>query len=89
MPETEKWDAILTLGAVIAEDVGTRVKQFDDPVADDLYILASAMAWVMLRRSWAGNDSEAMTRWQTDIPDALGRYADRIGLERLPLKKPA
>lgn len=82
MPETEKWDAILTLGAAIAEETHLRVARFNEPAADDLYVLASAMAWAVLRRSWEGEKSEVLRRWHDDIPDAMDRYSKRVGIKR-------
>lgn len=82
MSETERMDAILTLGAAIAEEATLRVKRLNEPTADDIYVLASAMAWAVLRRFWAGEKSEVMRRWHDDIPDAMSRYAQRIGIDR-------
>lgn len=80
MSETERMDAILTLGASIAEETILRVRQFNEPAADEIYVLASAMAWVMLRRFWDGEKSEVLRRWHDDIPDAMNRYSQRIGM---------
>jgi hypothetical protein len=89
MYDTENWDAILTLGAAIAEDVRARLSEFDSPAADDLYVLSSAMAWVVLRRYWTEGEGEAEARWDRDVPDALNRYAQRLGLDQPAFKKPA
>jgi hypothetical protein len=82
MSESEKWDAILTLGAAIAEEALLRVKRFDKPTTDDLYVLSSAVAWAALRRFWDGEKSEVLGRWHKDIPDAMSRYAGRMDGER-------
>lgn len=82
MPETEKWDAILTLGAAIAEETHLRVARFKEPAADELYVLASAMAWTVLRRYWDGEQDEVLRRWHDDIPDAINRYSQRTGIKR-------
>lgn len=80
MDDSDQWDAVLALGASVAEEVGLKVQQAGPPVGDDLYVLASALAWVVLRRAGAGEREEVLERWHKDIPDALHRYARRLGV---------
>ena len=81
MPETEKWNAILTLGATVAEETLTRVKKFPNPISDDVYVLSSALAWAILRRLRDEGDDSVLNRWRYDVPDALNRYLDGLDLE--------
>ncbi|MCR6631221.1 MAG: hypothetical protein NVV74_14885 [Magnetospirillum sp.] len=82
MPERKHMDSILTLGAAIAEEAGLRTRKLGSVDHDDLYVLASALAWASLRRFWQGDGSAALHRWREDVPDAIDRYAERIGIER-------
>lgn len=79
MTDHADWDALLTLGAAIAEETELRVVRSEDvPV-----VLASALSWGLLQRFWGGEPDAVLKRWSNDVPDTMSRYAERITIRRI------
>lgn len=69
------WDILLTCGAAVAERV-------EEMPGDSARLLAAALAWVLLKRHWRGEDSAVIQRWRDDIPEAMAEIAVRVGISR-------